>query len=115
MQAYPGRDPLAEVMRGDITVRKFRVLVEHLPAGNALEVARNSGWTRAEWRGWNIEARLRELFALTHNINTPKDKPRLEVDYPARPKSEQELEAEAVEAALAAQVEAEMDARFAGR
>lgn len=115
MATYPGRDPLAEVMRGEITVRKFRVMVEHLPAGNALEAARGDGWTVDRWRGWAVESRLRELFALTRNINRGKGEPEMKVDYPPRPKTAGEAAREAADAALDAQVEAEMNARFAGR
>ena len=31
LQAYPGRDPLRDVLTGQISLRKFRVMVDHLP------------------------------------------------------------------------------------
>lgn len=58
LQAYPGRDPLREVLTGQISLRKFRVMVDHLPPDNPLERSR----TGQRPVLWNVEARLREIL-----------------------------------------------------
>jgi len=102
-------------MAGQISVRKFRVLVEHLPPGNALEVARNAGWPASTWALWQVESRLRDLFALTYNANVPPERRIPEIAYLDRPRTEEEVALAAAQAAYDAQMEAELDALFARR
>ena len=101
-------------MQGDITLRKFRLMVEHLPPGNVLEVARN-GWPESHWLAWQLDSRIRDLVGLTFNMNRGKDKPAMTVDYLPHPQTDEERERSAQQAAYEAQMQAEMDRLFDGR
>ena len=98
-------------MNGGITLRKFRVMVENLPAGNPLEVAR-LGWPASRWMDWQVESRLRELIALTYNIHRGKNAQAMKVDYAPRPETDDEREQAELQAAYDAQMQAEMDRLF---
>lgn len=67
MQEYAPRDPLAEFLAGKITLRKLRVMIEHLPPDSAWHRHRSGPWSGQEWLLWNVESRLRELLVATHN------------------------------------------------
>lgn len=62
MQAYPGRDPIAEYWRGEITLRKLRVMVRYMPPENAVQAQRNDGvwWSDLHALVNLVEFRLRE-------------------------------------------------------
>lgn len=67
MAEYAPRDPLAEYLAGKITLRKLRVMIEHLPPGSAWHRARGGPWRDTESLLWSIESRLRDLTVATHN------------------------------------------------
>ena len=109
LQAYPGRDPLREVLTGEMSLRQFGVLVEHLPPGNALERARFGRWSDTEVLLWSIESRIRDLAALTGNLWRPKGSPPREPEYIERPASPDELADRAAQDAYDAAMQAELD------
>ena len=101
MQAYPGRDPIDEVLSGQISLRKFRVLVEHLPPDNPLERSRTG---QAGSLLWNVHAKLTDLDQHFCDANTPEGGQRIEMYYLPRPVTPEELaEAEAQQQAEAMQ------------
>ena len=63
MQVYAPRDPVAEAIRGEISVRQLRVMVQHLPAGSAYERATRGPWTDSERLQLATESRLRDVLA----------------------------------------------------
>lgn len=63
LQVYAPRDPLAEAIRGDISVRQLRVMVAHLPAGSAYHRARQGPWTDGEYLLHDVDSRLRDVVA----------------------------------------------------
>lgn len=63
LQVYAPRDPVAEAIRGEISVRQLRVMVEHLPAGSAYERATRGPWTDSERLQLSIESRLRDVLS----------------------------------------------------
>ena len=69
MQVYAPRDPLAEYLAGRITLRKLRVMIEHLPPGSAWHRATAGPWRDVESLLWSIESRLRDLTVATHNAS----------------------------------------------
>lgn len=72
---YPGRDPIAEFWRGQISPRQLRVLAEGLGPGSPLARARNGhSWTEHEWIAHDTNWQLRQLLALTYNVNAEKGK-----------------------------------------
>lgn len=60
LQVYAPRDPLAEAIRGEISVRQLRLMVQHLPAGSAYERATRGPWTDSERLLLAVESRLRD-------------------------------------------------------
>lgn len=69
MATYAPRDPLAEYLAGRITLRKLRVMIEHLPPDSAWHRARGGPWRDTESLLWSIESRLRDLTVATHNAS----------------------------------------------
>lgn len=59
MQAYPGRDPIAEFFRGQITLRKLRVMTEYLPENSP------ANWHTTDGRPYSLTESLlwRNLWA----------------------------------------------------
>lgn len=93
MQTYAPRDPVAEYMRGQISLRKLRVMVEHLPPGNA--AARVvSPWSDVENLLHDIDSQLRALRALTYNIHRGKDQLAEQPDFIPKPPTRQQREAD---------------------
>lgn len=106
MQAYPGRDPIDEVLSGRISLRKFRVMVEHLPPDNPLERSRTG---QAGSLLWNIHAKLVDLDKHFCDAHTPEGGQRIEAYYlPRRTSPEEQAEAEA-QAKAEAQQQAELE------
>ena len=94
LQAYPGSNPVRDVLTGRISLRQFRVMVEHLPPGNVLERERAGGsrWGDMETLVWGVESRLRELVAMFHNVHRPEGEQPVEVEYISRPSTRQDEE-----------------------
>lgn len=110
LQAYAPRDPLAEVLSGRITVRKFRVMVEHLPDGNVFQRAvADAPWTSVtEQLLYHIESRVRDAIVANSNLWRSAKEPPIEASYLEPPPTAEELEARRVEEErLAAQRERE--------
>lgn len=102
LQAYPGSSPVRDVLTGRISLRQFRVMVEHLPPGNPLDRARSGH----PWAGrddvallYEVESRLRELVVMLGNLFRAKGEPPREVPYLDRPLSAEELERRAAQEA----------------
>lgn len=70
MQAYAGRDPIAEFFRGEITLRKLRVMAEYLPANSpahwhetgdrAYTLADSLAW-RNLWAMWQLQVLIAQI------------------------------------------------------
>ena len=74
-------------------------MVEHLPPGNPLWRARFGEWSDVEALQYLIESRLRDLIALTANINRRGGSPPHEPEYLDRPRTPQEREQDAIQKA----------------
>lgn len=62
MASYPGRgNPVLDALTGDISVRQLRVMLEHLPPGNAAYRELHSPWDDSQWTDWDISTQLRIL------------------------------------------------------
>lgn len=105
MQAYPGRDPLGEVLRGDITLRTFRAMFDGLPAGNVFQRAVQGPWVSDEaMLLLATESRIRDLIGMLMNMFRPKGSGAKDVPYLEVPPSEVEL-ADRAERSVVDQVE----------
>lgn len=82
-----------------MSLRRFTLLVEHLPPGNPLERARFGRWSDDQLLVWQVESRLRELLTLTSNIHRTKGSQPVEPTYMERPASPEEVEQQAIQAA----------------
>lgn len=74
LQEYAPRDPLAEYLDGRITLRKLRVMIQHLPPGNAAARALYGPWTDAERLSHFTANALGALLTLTNNVQAAKAK-----------------------------------------
>lgn len=75
MQTYPGRDPVAEYFRGDITLRQLRVMCEHLPPDSALHRAtRGHDWQDSEYLLAEVADAVRTLASITVAVNSKRPK-----------------------------------------
>lgn len=101
LQEYAPRDPLVEVLDGRITLRKLRVMIEHLPPGNANERALYGRWTDTDRLLHHIANATGALLTLTSNVQAAKAKqeqhqfmpiPAPELTEFQRAQQEQELE-----------------------
>lgn len=110
LQAYPGSDPIRDVLTGTISLRRFRLMVEHLPPGNPLALARfGQRWSDTEALLWQVESRLRELLSLTYNVHRGVDQQPHETDYLPRPRTAGEEAQEAAQRAYDAQVRQQLE------
>jgi hypothetical protein len=92
-------------LRGDLTVRQLRVMVQHLPPGSAAHLRVNGPWGDVEGLLWDVSSRLRDLVALTANVNRGKDSPPVHLPHlPTPPLTDHQRDAAAQ---ADAQVEAE--------
>ena len=100
LQAYPGNDPVRDVLTGRISLRRFRVLVENLPPNNPLQRARGGPWAGSDQvaLAYATESRLRELITLLLNLFRSKDEPGRDVEYLPRPLSAEEVELQRLQA-----------------
>ncbi|PFG19876.1 hypothetical protein [Serinibacter salmoneus] len=64
LQTYSPRDPVAEAMVGEITPRQLRVMIEHLPPGNAWQRAAYGPWGDSERLQADTSNRLRDMLLL---------------------------------------------------
>ena len=71
LQAYAPRDPLQEVLRGEITLRKFRVMVEGIPHTAATPVGRiiNGPWSDNERLLHSVASALISLDTNFYNVH----------------------------------------------
>ena len=90
LQAYPGRDPLADVLTGEISLRKFRVMVEHLPPENPLERSRTG---QAGSLLWNIHAKLTDIDQHFCDTHTAEGQKRVDMYYLPRLATQEEAAA----------------------
>lgn len=62
--------------QGSISLRQLRVLVAHLPPGNAVDRAELDGrrWTETEALAADIRDAMAALVAMTYNVNRGKGK-----------------------------------------
>jgi hypothetical protein len=61
---------MKEFMRGHITHRELRVLIQHLPLNSAAYREKNGAWQDAEWISHAIESQIRLLRADLRAIAT---------------------------------------------
>ncbi|MFJ3826241.1 hypothetical protein [Streptomyces nodosus] len=80
---YAPRDPLAEYFRGEITLRKLRVLVEGLPPDGAL-VRRLAGhhWQHGDFLAADLVDLMARLLTDFRNANRPEKAPLQEYPEP---------------------------------
>lgn len=71
LQAYSPRDPLAEYLRGEITLRKLRVMVEAIPIDASTPVGRKivGPWDALTHLTWAGASAMRNLSASYHNVH----------------------------------------------
>ncbi|RLL68133.1 hypothetical protein [Streptomyces sp. Z26] len=73
-----GGDPIGDFYRGDITLRRLRVLIEGLPPDGALgRAASGHAWTLADMRDADTLDVLGRLFVATYNANRAESAPEL--------------------------------------
>ena len=77
MRHYPGRhSPVIACLRGDITVRMLRVMVEGLPPDPVLlRDLGESPWLEQDWMLYDIANHIRALHVLTYNVNRGTSSP----------------------------------------
>lgn len=85
MQAYPRRRPIRDFLRGRITLRELRVMIEHLPPDSPIHRTVHGPWRDVEGLLWDISTQLRDLIALTYNVNRAKDAAPIEASHLPRP------------------------------
>jgi len=79
MAAYPGRgNPVMDALRGDISTRQLRVMVENLPPDNAAARLIRGAWGDLERLVHDVSCQLRLLNASYHNVNREKGKSPIE-------------------------------------
>lgn len=68
---YPGRDPIGEYWRGEISLRELRVLAQHLPPDSAAHRAdpNRAGWTQDSHLLAEVIDAVRVLTELTRAAN----------------------------------------------
>ena len=97
------------MLDGTISLRRFRLMVEHLPPGNPLERARTGRWGDSEVLLWQIESRLRELQSLIFNVNRGKDQQPHETEYLPRPRPADEEAQDAAQRAYDARMRQQLE------
>lgn len=83
MQTYAPRDPLAEFLRGDITLRKLRIMVEGIPTDTPttpIGRAINGPWGDIHRLLHVTGEALIQLNANYYNANRGKDSPAIEAE-----------------------------------
>ena len=109
-QAYAPRNPFAEVLGGELSLRGFRVCLEALPPGNALDRSRHGEWTSPEASATlAVVHRLQELYIQTVNLWRPTGQDPVDVTYLEAPKPKWLAEADRAEAAARAEEERLLD------
>lgn len=89
LQLYAPRDPLAEVLHGEITLRQFRVMCDgvprgpHSPAGRAI----SGPWGDLEWLAYAAASAARENVAVTHNVHRGQNSEPLRPDPIPKPEA----------------------------
>lgn len=81
---------LAEYWRGEITLRKLRVLIEGLPPDSAAHRAVTDGqlWTWREWLLWHgVRTSIDNATRVAHSLSGKKGKPKTiaDKDWPVYP------------------------------
>lgn len=81
MATYPGRgNPVMDALRGKISVRQLRVMVEHLPPNNAAARLLNGRWGDLERLIHDCSSQLRLFNTNYYNVNREKGKRAIEAD-----------------------------------
>lgn len=97
-----------EVLRGEISLRRFRLMVEHLPPGNPFELAlAGSRWGDLMFLLWDTNSQLRDLG--TMYVNAHRKGSPIEPTYLDRPKSAAEVADEATQAAMDQEAQDELE------
>ena len=104
---------MEEVLVGRISFRQFRVMVEHLPPGNAAARALGSEWDDPTWLLHSIDSRLAVLNASFYNAHKAKDAAASEPVFLPNPTQKVDPQARQREAAALAQQRAELQAALA--
>lgn len=73
LQTYgSGANPIMDALRGKISVRQLRVMLEHLPANNAASRELSDVWGDEMRIHHDTNTQIRNLLALTYNIHRGK-------------------------------------------
>lgn len=64
LQVYAPRDPIAEAIRGEISLRQLRLMIEYLPPDSMYHHVTQSPWRDHELLLLDIDSRLRDLVTL---------------------------------------------------
>lgn len=108
MQAYPGRgNPILDALRGRISVRQLRVMIENLPPDNpAAWELRGNTWGEREWLLHDISSYIRAHRTDDNNRHRKKGSPVIEHKFYLTP---EERKQGPVDTRSAEQVKVERD------
>lgn len=105
--ACGGRDPIAECIRGEISLRQLGVLIEYLPYDSPAVIAnRGNNWGVTDWLLREVANEQRITNAAIYNLTREKGKPALEPEMIPAPE-----ENESIEESLESMKEREQQAR----
>ncbi|MBM6622673.1 hypothetical protein JTF08_13740 [Micrococcaceae bacterium RIT802] len=104
---------MEEVLVGRISFRQFRVMVEHLPPGNAAARAVGSVWDDKTWLLHSIDSRLAVLNATFYNAHKVKDAAPAKPEFQPSPAEQVDPEAQRRETEYEARQRAELQAVLA--
>lgn len=87
MQAYPGRDPVFDALRGKISIRQLRVMLENLPTDNAIVRELHGRWGDDQRIAHDISSSLRILITQHDNLYRPRGTAALEPKFLPTPET----------------------------
>lgn len=95
MAEYPGqRNPIVDALRGKISLRKLRLMVEHLPPDNAVARLLRGPWGDPERIAHDSNTQLRSLRAELFNIVRGDKPPITDPDLLPTPETAKQKQAE---------------------
>lgn len=110
LAAYPGRpNPIIQALCGELSVRELRVMLEHLPPGNAAQRELEGPWGDQEWLLYDVSSYLRYLRTDFFNANRGRQPPIRDTDLLPTPHDRHTGSGAPAETRSAEQVQAERD------
>lgn len=74
MQHYPGfENPVLQALKGEISARQLRVMVQNLPQDNPVSRELDGPWSDMHWLVYDVSKQLRMLRAEIYNLTRGKD------------------------------------------